>query len=89
MQVSLKVQKAIRVLRSAEATSQTDSEAVLRFWPWQKQDHRSSWRQWWLPRVRTISETLDTDCPHIHVMLHLLAAIPPLHPLGRQEGGGM
>lgn len=41
------------------------------------------------PTVLAIIEPLDTDCPHIHVMLHLLAAIPPLHPLGRQEGGRM
>lgn len=42
MQVSLKVQKAIQVLQSAEDISQMDSEAVLKFWPWQRQDQRSS-----------------------------------------------
>lgn len=64
MQVSLKVQKAIQVLQSAEDMSQMDSEAVLKFWPWQMQDQRSSWRQWWLPRVLTVTETLWTQTVH-------------------------
>lgn len=41
-----------------------DSEAVLKFWPWQIQDQRSSWRQWWLPRVLTVTETLWTQTVH-------------------------
>lgn len=42
MQVSLKVQKPIQVLQSAEDISQMDSEVVLKFGPWQMQDQRSS-----------------------------------------------
>ena len=34
-------------------------------------------------------DTVDTDCPHIHVMLHPWQPSLPPHPSGRQEGGRM